>query len=105
LVCLFFGHVFVFVSFRPRVCLCLFFGHVFAFASFSPSVWFVSFFATCLSLSLFSPYVCRFRDKDKHLVKKETKCVSDLLQVGGFLRVLRFSPSIKLAFTTWPNYC
>jgi hypothetical protein len=39
-------------------------------------------------------YVCRFRDKDKHLVKKETKCVSDLLQVGGFLRVLRFSPSI-----------
>jgi len=51
-------------------------------------------------LSLFSPYVCRFRDKDKHLVKKETRCVSDLLQVGGFLRVLRFSPSIKLAFTT-----
>ena len=27
------------------------------------------------------------------------KCVSDLRQVGGFLRVLRFHPSIKLTTT------
>jgi len=32
------------------------------------------------------------------------KSVSDLLQVGGFLRVLRFPPSIKLTAAIWLKY-
>ena len=33
------------------------------------------------------------------------KFVSDLRQVGSFLRVLRFSPAIKLTSTILLNYC
>ena len=33
------------------------------------------------------------------------KFVSDLQQVGGFLWVLRFPPSIKLTATVWLKYC
>ena len=37
----------------------------------------------------------------KHVIK----CVSDLRQVGGFLRVLRFAPPIKLTATIQLKYC
>jgi hypothetical protein len=33
------------------------------------------------------------------------KFVSDLRQVGGFLRVLRFPPLIKLTATIYLKYC
>ena len=33
------------------------------------------------------------------------KFVFDLWQVGGFLRVLRFSPPLKLTSTIWLKYC
>ena len=38
-------------------------------------------------------------------VQNYMKFVNDLQQIGGFLRVLRFPPPIKLTATMWLKYC
>ena len=52
----------------------------------------VGFTTTC-AISAYHHYSCEFEPSIQHYV---IKFVSDLLQVGGFLQVLRFPPSIKL---------
>jgi hypothetical protein len=64
--------------------------------------------ATTYAISVYHHYRCEFESLSWPGVVDTTLCdkfVSDLRQVGGFLRVLRFPPSIKLTATIYLKYC
>jgi hypothetical protein len=57
-------------------------------------------FATTYAISAYHHWCCEFESRSGRGVKHYMiKFVSDLRQVGGFLRVLRFHPPIKLTAT------
>jgi hypothetical protein len=57
-------------------------------------------FATTYAISAYHHWCCEFESRSGRGVKHYMiKFVSDLRQVGGFLRVLRFPPPIKLTAT------
>jgi hypothetical protein len=61
----------------------------------------VGFTTTC-AISAYHNLSCEFEPRSWRSVPNTTSCdkfVSDLRQVGGFLRVLRFPPPIKLTAT------
>ena len=61
----------------------------------------VGFTTTCTAaISAYNHWCCEFKSQSEWGVQHyEIKFVSDLRQVGGFLRVLRFPPPIKLTST------
>jgi hypothetical protein len=63
-------------------------------------------FTTTYAISAYHHWCCEFESQSGRGVQHYViKFVSDLLQVSGFLRVLRFLPSIKLTTTIWLKYC
>jgi hypothetical protein len=57
-------------------------------------------FTTAYVLSAYHHWCCEFESLSRRGVQHYViKFVSDLRQVGGFLRVLRFPPPIKLTAT------
>jgi hypothetical protein len=57
-------------------------------------------FTTTYAISAYHHRCCEFKSRSGRVVHHYViKFVSDLRQVGGFLRVLRFPPSIKLTAT------
>jgi len=57
-------------------------------------------FTTTSAISVYHHWCCGFESRSGRGVQHHTiKFVSDLRQVGGFLRVLRFPPKIKLTST------
>ena len=57
-------------------------------------------FTTTYAISAYHHYRCEFESQSGRGVQHYViKFVSELRQVGGFLRVLRFPPSIKLTAT------
>jgi hypothetical protein len=62
----------------------------------------VAGFTTSYAISAYHHQRCEFESRSWRGVLDTTlcdECVSDLRQVGGFLRVLRFPPPIKLIAT------
>jgi hypothetical protein len=58
-------------------------------------------FTTTSAISVFHHWCCEFESRSGRGVQHYViKFVSDLRQVGGFLRVLMFPPPIKLTATT-----
>jgi len=63
-------------------------------------------FTTTYAISAYHQWCCKFESQSGQGVKHYViKFVSDLRQVGGFLRVLRFPPRIKLTATIKLKYC
>ena len=61
---------------------------------------------TTYAIGAYHHWCCEFEPRSGRGVQHYAiKFVSDLRQVGGFLRVLRFPPSIKLTATTSLKYC
>jgi hypothetical protein len=57
-------------------------------------------FTTTYATRVYHNLCCKFESRSGRGVQYYViKFVSDLRQLGGFLRVLRFSPPIKLTFT------
>ena len=59
-------------------------------------------FITAYAINAYHHYICdfKFRPSEVYSIQHYViKFVSDLLQVGGFLRLLRFLPLIKLTAT------
>jgi hypothetical protein len=59
-------------------------------------------FITTYAISDYHHYHCEFESHSDEVYSIQhyvIKFVSDLRQIGGFLRVLRFSPPIKLTAT------
>ena len=57
-------------------------------------------FTTIYAISAYHHWCCEFKSRSRRGVQHYViKFVSDLRQVGGFLRVLQFSPPIKLTTT------
>jgi hypothetical protein len=62
-------------------------------------------FTTTYAISDYNHWCCELESRSGRGVQHYMiKFVSDLLQVGGFLRVLRFPPPIKLTATIWLKY-
>ena len=60
------------------------------------------------AINVYHNQSCVFEPRSMRDVLDTTLCdkvVSDLRQVGGFLRVLWFPPPIKLTATIWLKYC
>jgi hypothetical protein len=63
-------------------------------------------YTTTYAISAYHYWCCEFESRSGRGVQHYViKFVSDLQQVGGFLRVLRFPPPIKLTATIWLKYC
>jgi len=63
-------------------------------------------FTSIYALSAYHHWCCEFEFRPGRGVQHHViKFVSDLQQVGGFLRVLWFPPPIKLTATIWLKYC
>ena len=57
-------------------------------------------FTTTYAISAYHHLCCEFESRSRRGVQHYAiKFVSDLRQIGGFLQVLRFPPSIKLTAT------
>jgi hypothetical protein len=57
-------------------------------------------FTTTYAISAYHHYCCEFESRSGRGVQHYViKFVSDLRQLGGFLRAFRFSPPIKLTAT------
>ena len=56
-------------------------------------------FTTTYAISAYHHWCCEFESRSGWDVHYVIKIVSDLRQIGGFLRVLRFPPPIKLTAT------
>ena len=68
----------------------------------------VAGFTTICAISDYHQQSCEFKPRSWRGVLDTTLCdkvVSDLRQVGGFLRVLRFPPPMKLTTTILQTYC
>ena len=60
-------------------------------------------FTTTYAISAYHHWCCEFESRSGRGVQHFViKFFSDLLQVGGFLRVLRFPPTIKLTAMIYP---
>jgi len=63
-------------------------------------------FTTTYAISAYYHLCCEFESRSGRGVQHYLiKFVSDLWQIGGFLRVLRFPPPIKLTATIKLKYC
>ena len=63
-------------------------------------------FITTYAISAYHHWCCEFESRRGRGVQHYViKFVSDFRQVGGFLRVLRFPPPIKLTVTILLKYC
>ena len=65
-------------------------------------------FSTTCAISAYHHYCCEFKPHSGEVYSIQhyaIKLVSDLRQIGGFLRVLWFPPSIKLTATIELKYC
>jgi len=63
-------------------------------------------FTTTYAISAYRHWCCGIESQSGWGVQHYVlKFVSDLRQVGGFLRVLRFPPPIKLTTTILLKYC
>ena len=63
-------------------------------------------YTTTYAISAYHYWCCEFESRSGRGVQHYViKFVSDLQQIGGFLRVLRFPPPIKLTATIWLKYC
>ena len=63
-------------------------------------------FTTTYAISDYHHWSCEFESRSGRRVQHYViKFVSDLRQVGGFLRVLGFPPPIKLTATIYLKYC
>ena len=63
-------------------------------------------FTTTYEISAYHHWCCEFESRSSRGVQHYViKFVSDLRQVGGFLRVLRFPPPIELTATIKLIYC
>ena len=62
-------------------------------------------FTTTYAIGAFHHWFCEFQSQSRWGVQHYViKFVSDLLQVGGFLWVLRFPPPIKLTWHHWSHF-
>jgi len=58
------------------------------------------------AISAYHHWCCEFASRSGRNVQYYViKFVSDLRQVDGFLRVIRFPPPIQLTATIWLKYC